>query len=179
MLELRTSDLVPAAGRAGAKLHPVRTARLLFPACKFPPVSTPVSGLRQAKGRKCTGLLHSRCGRRRCNPLPKAQGGPHEGRGGRGRNEWRKKRVIIQSELPRLTRPSSLRSCARLPPSCRTLPEGSVELRNAHTPLLNTRRALARPDFRPRSRHPGGSELSGWKGVCSPKNPGTALPGVT
>jgi hypothetical protein len=29
------------------------------------------------------------------------------------------------------------------------LPEGSAELRSAHTNLLNIRRALARPDFRP------------------------------
>ena len=51
--------------------------------------------------------------------------------------------MISQSELLRMTRPESLlRKCLRAARTCR--------LRNAHANLLNIRRALARPDFRPR-----------------------------
>jgi hypothetical protein len=83
-----------------------------------------------------------------------------------------KMRVISQSELLSLTRAELLALLRKIVCELPYLPEESVELRNAHANLLNIRRALARPDSG------GRPELSAWKGVCSPNNPGTALPGV-
>jgi hypothetical protein len=79
---------------------------------------------------------------------PAAEGArrPHEGRGGRGRSEWR----ISQSELLRLTRTELTVPLRKIACELPNLAEGSVELRNAHANLLNIRRALAQPDFRPR-----------------------------
>ena len=83
-----------------------------------------------------------RYGHRRCNPLPKAAA---VAAGTKEENE-----VISQSELLRLTRPELLTLLRKIACELPYLPEGSVELRNAHANLLNIRRALARPDFWPR-----------------------------
>lgn len=59
-------------------------------------------------------------------------------------------RVISQSELLRLTRAELFALLRKIVCELPYLPEQPVELRNAHANLLNIRRALARPDFRPR-----------------------------
>lgn len=59
-------------------------------------------------------------------------------------------RILSQTELSRLSKPELmvlLRTIASALPSLR---EGSAELRDAHANLLNIRRALAKPGFRPR-----------------------------
>ena len=75
MLELRTSDLVPAVGTAGAKLHPVRTA-IALSSIQIPSrirfrLYTGL-GPSPAKGRKYTALVNSVAATRRCNPVPNA-----------------------------------------------------------------------------------------------------------
>jgi hypothetical protein len=59
-------------------------------------------------------------------------------------------RVLSLFELRRLSRGELMVIQRKLASELTALPEGSIELRNAHTNLLNIRRALARPDFRPR-----------------------------
>ncbi len=59
-------------------------------------------------------------------------------------------RVISQSELLRATRPELHAMLRRIAAELPALLEGSHELRIAHLNLHNIRRALARPDFRPR-----------------------------
>jgi len=59
-------------------------------------------------------------------------------------------RVLSQSELLRLTRQELAVLLRRLAGELPNLKEDSRELRNAHLNLQNIRRALARPDFRPR-----------------------------
>jgi hypothetical protein len=61
-----------------------------------------------------------------------------------------KMRVLSQSELLRLSRQELSVLLRRIASDLPNLKEGSVELRNAHTNLQNIRRALTRPDFRPR-----------------------------
>jgi hypothetical protein len=58
--------------------------------------------------------------------------------------------VLSQSELLRLSRPELSLLLRKIAGELPNLQEGSVELRNAHTNLQNIRRAMARPDFRPR-----------------------------
>jgi hypothetical protein len=57
-------------------------------------------------------------------------------------------RVLSQTELLRCTKPELACLLRRIAAELPGLQEGSVELRNAHTNLVNIRRALARPDFR-------------------------------
>lgn len=59
-------------------------------------------------------------------------------------------RVISQSELLRATRLELYAMLRRIAAELPALPEGSHELRIAHLNLHNIRRALARPNFRPR-----------------------------
>ena len=59
-------------------------------------------------------------------------------------------RVISQSELLRLTRTELMVLLRKIACELPNLKDGSVELRNAHANLANIRRALARPDCRPR-----------------------------
>ena len=59
-------------------------------------------------------------------------------------------RVLSLAELSRCTRSELSVLLHRIASELPNLPEGSAELGNAHTNLLNIRRALARPDFRPR-----------------------------
>jgi hypothetical protein len=61
-----------------------------------------------------------------------------------------KMRVLSQGELSRFTRTELHALLRRIAGELPGLKEGSQELRNAHTNLQNIRRALARPDFRPR-----------------------------
>lgn len=59
-------------------------------------------------------------------------------------------RVLTQCELARCTRPELAALLRRIAAELPSLKEGSADLRNAHINLQNIRRALARPDFRPR-----------------------------
>ena len=59
-------------------------------------------------------------------------------------------RVLSNFELQRLSRNELMVIQRRILGELTTLPEGSAELRNAHLNLHNIRRALTRPDFRPR-----------------------------
>ena len=59
-------------------------------------------------------------------------------------------RVLTQPELNRFTKMELYALLRRIASELPGLMEGSAELRNAHINLLNFRRALARPDFRPR-----------------------------
>jgi hypothetical protein len=59
-------------------------------------------------------------------------------------------RVLSQSELLRLSRPELSLLLRKIAGELPNLQEGSVELRNAHMNLQHIRRAMARPDFRPR-----------------------------
>ena len=59
-------------------------------------------------------------------------------------------RVLTQSELSRFTKAELFALLRRIASDLPDLKEGSAELRNAHVNLQNIRRALARPDFRPR-----------------------------
>jgi hypothetical protein len=52
-------------------------------------------------------------------------------------------RVILQSELLRLTRTELMVLLRKIACELPNLPEGSIELRNAHANLLNIRRALS------------------------------------
>lgn len=61
-----------------------------------------------------------------------------------------KMRVLSQSELLRLSRAELMVILRRIASELTALPEGSIELHNAHINLRNIRAALARPDFRPR-----------------------------
>ncbi|HET6375036.1 MAG TPA: hypothetical protein VFF88_03220, partial [Methylocella sp.] len=66
-------------------------------------------------------------------------------------SRWRKKmRVLSQGELSRFTRAELYTLLRRIAGELPCLKEGSAELRNAHVNLQNIRRALARPEFRPR-----------------------------
>jgi len=67
--------------------------------------------------------------RKRCSPLPKAQGLPPGGRDGRGRNDGEKMRVLSQSELLSLSRVELMGLLRRIASELATLPEGSYELR--------------------------------------------------
>jgi transketolase len=58
-------------------------------------------------------------------------------------------RVLTQGELMRATRTELNVLLRRIASELPNLPEGSAELRAAHSNLQNIRRALARPDFRP------------------------------
>ena len=59
-------------------------------------------------------------------------------------------RVLSQSELSRLSKTELSVVLRKIAGELPSLMEGSVELRNAHFNLVNIRRALARPYFRPR-----------------------------
>jgi hypothetical protein len=59
-------------------------------------------------------------------------------------------RVLSHFELQRLSRNELMVIQQRILSELTSLPEGSVELRNAHHNLHNIRKAIARPDFRPR-----------------------------
>ena len=59
-------------------------------------------------------------------------------------------RVLSQTELSRLSRAELSILLRRIAGELPNLAEGSRELRNAHVNLQNIRRALARPEFRPR-----------------------------
>ena len=59
-------------------------------------------------------------------------------------------RVLTQSELSRFTKTELFALLRRIAGELPSLKEGSAELHNAHVNLQNIRRALARPDFRPR-----------------------------
>jgi len=59
-------------------------------------------------------------------------------------------RVLSQTELYRLSRAELMALLRRISAELAYLSEGSIELRNAHTNLLNIRRALARPTPGPR-----------------------------
>lgn len=61
-----------------------------------------------------------------------------------------KMRALSNFELQRLSRNELMVIQRRIFSELTSLPEGLVELRNAHFNLHNIRRALARPDFRPR-----------------------------
>jgi hypothetical protein len=61
-----------------------------------------------------------------------------------------KMRVLSHFELQRLSRNELMVILRKIASELTALPEGSAELRNAHTNLTNIRAALARPDFRPR-----------------------------
>lgn len=54
-------------------------------------------------------------------------------------------RVLSQTELMRCTKPELAALLRRIAAMLPEFPEGSIELRNAHTNLQNIRRALARP----------------------------------
>jgi hypothetical protein len=57
-------------------------------------------------------------------------------------------RILSLAELTRCTRSELSILLHRIARELPNLPEGSLQLRNAHTNLMNIRRALARPDFR-------------------------------
>ena len=59
-------------------------------------------------------------------------------------------RVLTQTELNRFTKAELYVMLGRIAGQLPGLKEGSAELRNARINLQNIRRALARPDFRPR-----------------------------
>ncbi|MFM9850245.1 MAG: hypothetical protein ACKVP3_24195 [Hyphomicrobiaceae bacterium] len=59
-------------------------------------------------------------------------------------------RVLSQTELSRLSRAELSILLRRIAGELPNLAEGSAELRNAHVNLQNIRRALSRPEFRPR-----------------------------
>ena len=59
-------------------------------------------------------------------------------------------RVLSQSELARCTKGELSVLLRKIVCELPTVPEGSAELRTAHANLANIRRAMARPDFRPR-----------------------------
>jgi hypothetical protein len=59
-------------------------------------------------------------------------------------------RVLTPGELNRCTKMELLSLLRRIASELPSLKEGSAELHNAHVNLLNIRRSLARPDFRPR-----------------------------
>ena len=59
-------------------------------------------------------------------------------------------RVLSQTELSRLSRAELMALLRRISAELAYLPEGSIELRNAHANLQNIRRALARPAPAPR-----------------------------
>jgi hypothetical protein len=82
----------------------------------------------------------------------------------------KKMRVISQSEMLRLTRTELTVLLRKIACELPNLAEGSVKLRNAHARAAGLPAALTASGRWP--------ELSAWKGVCSPNNPGTALPGV-
>jgi hypothetical protein len=67
---------------------------------------------------------------------PDAKGGDHE--------------TLSQYELCRFTKGELSVLLHQIANALRHLPEGSVELRSSHLNLHNIRKALARPDFRPR-----------------------------
>jgi hypothetical protein len=59
-------------------------------------------------------------------------------------------RVLTEGELMRATRIELMALLRRISNELPSLCEGSIELRNAHVNLQNIRRALTRPEFRPR-----------------------------
>lgn len=59
-------------------------------------------------------------------------------------------RVLTQSELSRFTKAELFALLRRIASDLPSLKEGSADLHAAHTNLQNIRRALARPDPRPR-----------------------------
>jgi hypothetical protein len=59
-------------------------------------------------------------------------------------------RVLSQSELLRLGKAELRILLHRIACELPQLADGLVELRNAHANLTNIRRAIARPEFRPR-----------------------------
>lgn len=59
-------------------------------------------------------------------------------------------RVLSQSELNRFTKAELFALLRRIASELPDLKEGSAELRDAHINLQNIRRALARPEYRPR-----------------------------
>ena len=59
-------------------------------------------------------------------------------------------RVLTQGKLNRFTKPQLFALLRRIAGDLADLKEGSAQLRNAHINLQNIRRALAKPDFRPR-----------------------------
>jgi hypothetical protein len=61
-----------------------------------------------------------------------------------------KMRVLSQGELSRFTRAELYALLGRIAGELPNLKEGSADLHAAHVNLQNIRRALARPDFRPR-----------------------------
>jgi hypothetical protein len=61
-----------------------------------------------------------------------------------------KMRVLSHFELQRLSRNELMVIMRKIASELTALPEGSAELRNAHHNLHNIRKAIARPDFRPR-----------------------------
>jgi hypothetical protein len=61
-----------------------------------------------------------------------------------------KMRVLSNFELQRLSRSELMVIQRQILSELTSLPEGSPELRAAHFNLHNIRRALVRPDFRPR-----------------------------
>jgi hypothetical protein len=61
-----------------------------------------------------------------------------------------KMRVLSNFELQRLSRSELMVIQRRILSDLTSLADGSAELRNAHYNLHNIRKALARPDFRPR-----------------------------
>jgi hypothetical protein len=67
-----------------------------------------------------------------------------------GKQRRKTMRVLTQGELMRATRTELAVMLRRIAGELPLLPEDSAELRTAHTNLQNIRRALARPDFRPR-----------------------------
>lgn len=175
MLELRASYLVPAAGRAATKacqrrqqnrslLHPVSGPGAVS-------LSIPLSRLRQLKAASAWHFLipfrpPEAVRPRRGAVLTKAAAVA-------AKTNEEKMTGISQSKLLHLdARRAPFRSCARLCASGRTR-ENSGELRNARANLLNTA-GLGAVATLTASR----PELSPWRGVCSPNNPGTALPGV-
>jgi hypothetical protein len=69
--------------------------------------------------------------------------GPHKAAAVAAGTMEEKMRVISQSELLRLTRTELMVLLRKIACELPNLPEGSIELRNAHANLLNIRRALA------------------------------------
>jgi hypothetical protein len=59
-------------------------------------------------------------------------------------------RVLSLAELSRLSKTELAGLLRRIAYELPALPENSQELRNAHLNLENIRKAIARPDFRPR-----------------------------
>ena len=59
-------------------------------------------------------------------------------------------RVLSLAELSRLSKGELSHLLRKIVCELPILPEGSEALRNAHTNMANIRRAMARPDFRPR-----------------------------